>query len=86
MHKLHIPTEQYGFAEIEFEGTAEEALAEYKRLTTDGIGMEHKAFLALGDELYKTKSMQADPGIMESMSKTQHDCIRFLSLMQKRND
>ncbi len=47
MNKLHIPTEQYGFLEVEFDGSPEDAFAEYSRLTSiikGGTGMDTKDF------------------------------------------
>jgi hypothetical protein len=90
-HELRIPTlEPYAYINIEFEGTAEEALAEYKRITAlvkgepEGFGLTDKEFNAVIDELLTKGSITGDPGMLEQMTKEQSSTIQSIKRSLKR--
>lgn len=63
MNKLHIPTEQYGFVEVEFDGTPEESLSEYRRLSksaTGGAGLDTREFNTIIDQILSEKPFVGD--------------------------
>lgn len=70
---LRIPsTIQYAYVETEFEGTAEEAIAEHDRLNKlmlGGFGLETKEWNKVLDRYLRDGSMDAD--IHEQMNKEQ---------------
>ena len=87
MNKIRIPIEQYSFIELDFEGSAEDTLNEYRRLTkmaTGGVGMDTKDFNKILDEYLTTKSISGDPGLMESMNIEQQGIIQAIKRSLKR--
>lgn len=84
VHTLRIPTsEQYAYIEIQFIGTGEEALEEYRRLTTlvkaENGGIEKKKFDEIIDLMIQREKIYEDPGILEGMNTAQKyifDCVR----------
>lgn len=94
-HTIHTPTEQYGYVETEIDGTHlvetgieahQAAVAIVKAGNESGEGIPHKEFLAILDELYKTKKLAVDdPGIVQQMNQAQQNGLRALSIAIKRN-
>ena len=74
-HELRIPTaDMYGYMNIQFRGSADEAYSEYLRLMSmvkGGAGLERKDFIKVLDEYLTTKQLTGDPGIIEAMSPDQ---------------
>jgi len=87
-YTLRIPAaEQYAYIETEFEGEAEDAIEEYRRLTksmTGGSGLEPKEFNAFLDEYLEHDSINADPGIVEKMNLEQSDLIQTIKRSRTR--
>jgi hypothetical protein len=77
---LRIPTnDQYGFIEVQFEGTPDEAYEEYRRLVAlvkGGGGLERKEFIAILDEYLTTKKLSGDPGVLSQMNDDQQLVIQ----------
>lgn len=75
MNILRIPTaDPYAYIEVQFDGTADEAFEEYKRLTSlvkGGAGLERKDFIKVLDEYLTTKTLSGDPGVLAEMSDDQ---------------
>ncbi len=89
MNKLHIPTEQYGFLEVEFDGSPEDAFAEYSRLTSiikGGTGMDTKDFNKVVDELMSKNSISGDPGMVELMNAEQVMIIQAIKRSRARTN
>lgn len=87
MNKLHLPTEQYGFVEVEYEGSAEETIEEYRRLTklaTGGVGMDTKDFNRVLDQLLEKKSIEGDPGMVDEMNVEQQTILQAVKRSQAR--
>lgn len=80
MNILRIPTaDPYAYMEVQHEGTADEAFAEYKRLTAlvkGGAGLERKDFIRVLDEYLSTKTLSGDPGVLAEMSDDQQLVIQ----------
>ena len=87
---LRIPcTEQYAYIEHEFEGSADDAVTEYRRLTqlvTGGTGMDTKDFNKIVDELMVKNSISGDPGMMESMNIEQATVIQAIKRSRARTN
>ncbi len=62
--KLRIPTlDQYAYIEVEFEGTTDEAIEEYNRLTQKikgGVGLVRPSFNKILDKYLIEETMSAD--------------------------
>lgn len=87
MITLHIPTGQYGFAEISFDGSPEEAIVEAKRLqklSEGNVGLDTKDFNAILDDLLADYSIEGDPGVIEQMSVDQQQIIQAVKRSIKR--
>lgn len=87
-YELRIPTsEQYAYINCYFEGTAEDAIEEYRRLTalvTGGVGMDTKDFNKFIDELLEKGSISGDPGMTESMNIEQQTLMQAIKRSQAR--
>jgi len=74
-HQLRVPTpEPFSFIEFQFEGTPEEAIDEYRRLTAavkDNKEMPVKQFNEILDLMIAREPIQMDPGELETMSSAQ---------------
>lgn len=85
MIKIRIPTTQYGFLELDFEGTSEDAIAEHNRVIKmfkGGNGIEPKAF----DE-FLDKYLSDNTGNLEtyqSMDSEQQAVIQTIKRSLKR--
>lgn len=87
MNKLHIPTAQFGFLETEFEGTPDEAVAEYRRLEKliNGMeGMPRKEFMAILDSVLSTGKRPMSADEWESMSPEQQNILGEIKASWKR--
>ena len=87
MNKIRIPIEQYSFIELDFEGSAEDTLNEYRRLTqmaTGGVGMDTKDFNKVIDQLIEKQSIEGDPGMVESMNIEQQTLLQAIKRSQAR--
>ena len=91
MNKYHIrvPADQYAYLEAEFEGTSEEAVEEYRRLTKlvkGGPGLPDKEFNAILDKFaWEDKGdngMEAEQ--YERMSDEQKSIIQAIKRSRKR--
>jgi hypothetical protein len=90
----HIPTEQYGFIEVEvdkIEETTQEALKTavegYKRISeayNGGFGLEPKEFNRVYDSFLTNGEIVGDPGIIEQMDLGQQRSINDLKKAVKR--
>jgi hypothetical protein len=85
--KLRIPTQdQFAFLEIEFEGAADEAYAEYRRVSAivaGGEGLEPKEWNRVIDNyLWGTKDMK--PEEYEQMNPNQQSFVQQVKLSRKR--
>jgi len=83
---LHIATGEYCFAEIPFDGSAEEAVMEAKRLqqVANAPGLSEKDWHAVLDDLLDDQSIKGDPGIIEEMNPFQGWCINEVKKAYKR--
>lgn len=69
---LRIPTVQYGYMDVEFEGTPEEAIEEHNRiirLYNGGFGLDKKEWNKLLDTYLKGEGM--DSNLMEKLDERQ---------------
>lgn len=88
---LRVPaTEQYAYIESEFEGTMEDAIAEYRRLTLlmkGGDGLDAKEWNAALDAYMNNGSMS--PELHERMNKAQqwmiHELDKSVSRINYKN-
>ena len=77
--EIRIPTTQYGYITLEFEGTAEEAIAEHNRvlsLYAGGAGLPDKEYNAFID-----RQLMGEPNEMEvyaSMSLEQQSHVQII--------
>jgi uncharacterized protein YfbU (UPF0304 family) len=79
--------EQYAYINFLFEGSTEEALAEYRRLTklaTGGVGMDTKEHNKIVDELMEKNSISGDPGMIETMNIEQQGIIQAIKKSRAR--
>lgn len=85
--KLHIPTEQYGFVEVEIDSTGEEAVDLYTKLSAyskGGEGLEEKQFNAFID----TQLIGGSNHIEEynQMTPSQQNIVQTIKRALKRID
>ena len=83
IHQLRVPTpDPFAFIEFQFEGTPEQAIDEYRRLTTavkDNAGIPVKEFEEIIDLMVAREPIQGDPGIIENFNSAQkwgYDLVR----------
>lgn len=88
---IHTPTADFAFVETEYEGARAELNAEILEQheavvqgIKGGVGIDNKTFIALLDELWDKESIQADPGIFETMSHSQKEIMRAFKLVIQR--
>lgn len=85
-HTLRIPTQdQYAFIESELEGTAEEAVAEYRKMTSlvrFGDGLETDEWNRVLGVYLTSRSMKAEE--YEAMNQFQQGMIQELKKAFKR--
>lgn len=91
-HILRIPTtEQYAYVEAEFEGTSEDAVEAYRRLTDlvrGGAGITDKEFNDFLDVYLETGSIPNGADIYARMDLSQQatvQCIKRSINRRKRN-
>lgn len=89
VHKLRIPTEMYAFIEIEFVGTPDEAVREYRRVSElvkpqPVNQMPRNEFNELFDMVVRGQPIANDPGILDQMSPEQRVCINEAKKSAKR--
>lgn len=87
-HTLRVATpEQYSYIEFQFEGSAEEAIAEYHRLTkltTGGTGLDTRDFNKVLDQyLWGSGTMTADEYAV--MNIEQQTIIQTIKRSKARN-
>jgi len=85
---LRIPTlEQYAYCEFEFEGTAEEAIVEYRRLTkliSGGVAMDTRDFNKVLDKyLWGDGTMKEEE--YNTMDLSQQEIIQTIKRSKARN-
>ena len=86
----HIPTEQYGFVEIEKEwnGSDEDAIEGYHALRTPqnatGDGLDPKEYNRCVDEYLATGSLKDGTNLYEKMSPSQQDWFQTTKRALKR--
>lgn len=89
-YTLRVPTsEQYAYIEQTFDGTQEEAVEEYKNLTSlvkgySGSGLETKQFNKCLDEYITTGTLIDGADLYATMSKSQQDVFQELKKAFKR--
>lgn len=79
MIKIRIPTTQYGYLEVDFEGTSDEAIDEHNRLLkvyAGGEGIESKEFDAWLDKYLVSQKGELE--IYQKMSIEQQAVIQIL--------
>ncbi len=84
---LRIPTDMYAYIEVEYVGTPEEAIEEYKRLTQlvkGGAGMPRKDFTAILDAVLSKGTRPMTPDEWESMSPEQQNIFGEIKNSWKR--
>jgi hypothetical protein len=89
MNKIRIPIEQYSFIELDFEGSAEETLNEYRRLTqmaTGGTGIDTKDFNAIIDQTLSEKPFVGDDIMaqIEKMNIGQQETLQAIKRSKAR--
>lgn len=90
--KLRIPTQdQFAFLEIEFEGTADEAYREYRRVSAivqGGEGLPDKEFNEVLDIYLTTKQIPNGADLYEKMNPSQQAMIQTIkrSFARTKND
>ena len=86
MNTLHIATGEFCFAEVPFEGTADEAVIEAKRLqgVINTPGLAEPEWRAVLDDLLDDGSIQGDPGMLETMNPAQKWLINEVKKSYKR--
>lgn len=92
-HVLRIPSaEPYGYTETMFEGTAEEAIAEQKRLARiargeEGVGLEATEWRGVFDHYMSGKSFVGDEIMSQigRMSGEQKFCMNEIKKWRARN-
>lgn len=82
-HVLRIPSaEPYGYTETMFEGTAEEAITEQKRLARiargGGAGLPEKKYCEIIDKMIAREKIQEDPSILEEMNEIQTSAFNVI--------
>jgi hypothetical protein len=84
----HIPTEQFGFTEVEVEGTDkmtyEEAKLAYGLPIESGEGLDAKSFNDSLDEYLMTNSLTNGANLYQSMSKEQQMIFQTIKRSLKR--
>lgn len=85
--KLRIPTQdQFAFLEVEFKGTADEAYAEYRRITAmvqGGEGLDSKEFNRVIDEyIWGSGTMKEEE--YHAMNPSQQSFVQTVKLSRKR--
>lgn len=85
-YKLHYPTEQYGFIEIEFEGSPDEAIEKYRELQGVWLsqakeGLNPKEWRTLVDGYLKTGTM--NPEQQELLERTNSAQSWFINELKK---
>lgn len=89
-HELRVPTEeQYAYINFQFEGTSEDAIDEYRRLTElvkGGTGWSEKDFNTFMENMIEKKPNQIDPSKLEEMSASQKYLFNFNRKMLGRLD
>lgn len=85
-HTLRIPTEMYSFIETEFEGTSEEAIAEYHRMTSmaKAVGVDTKVFNSILDEYLETGKVQNGGDLWEKLNPYQQAVFQEIKKSIKR--
>lgn len=87
-HTLRIPSlEPYGYTEVQFEGSAEDAITEQARLTNlikGGFGLDQKVWNKVMDEYLKTKTITDGANLYEQMSHEQRFVIQEIKKGFKR--
>jgi hypothetical protein len=89
-YHIRVPAEQFAYLEAEFEGTADEAVAEYRHLTSlvaGAKGLESKDFNAILDEYLTTGKISGDPALVaEQMSVEQVAIIQSIKRSRARTN
>ena len=86
--QLRIPTnESYAYIEVSAEGTEEEIIAQYHKLTNavkGGFGLEKKEWNAAIDEYLNTSSLVNGTEIYAQMNVEQQSCFQEIKKSLKR--
>lgn len=89
-HELRIPTaDQYGYMNIQFRGSADDAFAEYQWLIVmvkGGAGLEPKEFNAVLDQYLTTGKISGDPGVCDQMNLDQQSIIQAIKRSRARTN
>jgi phage tail tape-measure protein len=95
---LRIPTprtpdkeDRFGYIEFEFEGTPDEAIEEYERLTAilkgeAGTGLDSRVYNGVLDEYLTTGSISNGADLYAQMSKDQQNVIQEIKKSHKRTN
>lgn len=85
-YKAHIPVEQYGFIEAEWEddGNPAEIYHEIKHSTGFGDGLAEDDFREIYDLVASKKAINGDPGMLDGMNACQRFAINECKKFNKR--
>lgn len=86
-YSIHVPVEQYGFIQVDDIPSREEAIIEYKCLSSeykDGTGMPRNEFNEILEMVILGKSIANDPGIIDGMSAVQKFVLNETKKLYKR--
>jgi len=86
-YKIHVPTKEYAFIEVELEGTAEEAIEEHDKiayLAKDKEGLNSLQWAKARDHYAKTGDI--DPVDWEACSRAQRYILGQFKKANKRNN
>lgn len=85
-HTLTIKTDDFSKVDSEFEGTADEAIVEAKRLFAfaNSPGLSEPDWRAVLDDLIDDASIKGDPGMIDNMNPAQRWCINEIKKSFKR--
>lgn len=89
IHHIRVPAEQFAYLETDIEGTPEEAVDLYRKITyliTQAKGIETKEFNAVLDEYLTTNKIDGDPGIIERMSVEQVAILQAIKRSRARTN
>lgn len=88
-YTAHVPVEQYGFIEVELDGTAEDIAYEYQKVAKafkGGAGIDSSKFNEVLDEYLSTGKVQNGGDVWEDMSELQRAIFQEIKKSIKRRE
>lgn len=90
IHRIHTPTEQFGFVETEWESDTPTDIAarhaEVVEAAKPKTGIDSTDFNQVLDEYLTTGAIPGDPGIIERMSVEQVAILQAIKRSKKRTN